>query len=508
MILILFILSHWHFLHFIKKGRLDAFLKFFIVENKSLLIEDLALTDMVLDWLTTLTSYKMRNFRYGSTFIVLRIATHMVNELAAFERAIIETDERIAMLEKGRGSAVRAQREERIEYRNQIAEHSQRLLEYVRKITQGVATLRHLDTVSSIRVLVVEAIGSWILSFGKVFAETSYTRYLGWHLNDSDASVRHKTLAVINRIYATQPVDGEGSMSLFSKHFADRILQMAQDRNDEVVIEAVRVLHYLYDQGLLQDDRELYVCNLVYSANKTVAQASGRFLAQALIASQLQILLDAAGVSDDASRRRLEILLLLRFRARTKTVGIEGMDLLVDSLWDEAPVLQDWDTYLALLRQTNNAATEEEEEDGRELTDTTLDTEEEAFLLQMLAAAVRRATGTLDIVGRAVDSVDADTAAANRAALTDKLLPALPELLTKYAAESNKAVDLVDVLQGLELQAFTLPTHKTALHKTLDFLQDQFLRSTSTDMLQACVAALHALDSADLLLHAAVVRER
>lgn len=169
-----------------------------------------------------------------------------------------------------------------------------------------------------------------------------------------------------------------GLFLIFHPDFKVRILQMAQDVDDSVVVAAVNALQQLFAIGALEPGQEAFLWDLVFSKNKDVADAvrealtqegqhryrsgisnlpnsffpssflfthlkkkAGRFVVVSTVKTQVEYALHESGQQDDeALRNRLILLILLRFRARAETVGAEGVDLMVDSLWDSLVTLK------------------------------------------------------------------------------------------------------------------------------------------------------------------------
>uniref|UniRef100_A0A4W4HJ05 SCD domain-containing protein n=1 Tax=Electrophorus electricus TaxID=8005 RepID=A0A4W4HJ05_ELEEL len=94
--------------------------------------------------------------------------------------------------------------------------------------------------VPEIRVICMKEMGVWLRENPTSFLNDGHLKYMGWMLNDKQASVRLQCVLALQKLYAERSFISR--LELFTSRFKERMLNMVMDKDPDVAVEAVKLL--------------------------------------------------------------------------------------------------------------------------------------------------------------------------------------------------------------------------------------------------------------------------
>ncbi|KAK1799014.1 hypothetical protein P4O66_007275 [Electrophorus voltai] len=406
------------------------------------LLYDEFLFSSLLAFLTGLADSQVRSFRHTSTLIAMHLMSAIV-EVAAVVYTQGEMTQRRCQLEKNKGvKQIATEKLEELQNSyNELLEHQEELRSLMNGIFKGVFVHRYRDRVPEIRVICMKEMGVWLRENPTSFLNDGHLKYMGWMLNDKQASVRLQCVLALQKLYAERSFISR--LELFTSRFKERMLNMVMDKDPDVAVEAVKLLLVIKQrvEDCLTEEECSSVYPLVFAAHRGLASAAGEFLYHVLC-TELGPL--SEGEHEKHSAAFLNLLTCFFIQSKYH----EHAAYLVDSLWNVAgSELTDWNTMTSLLLYDKGA--------GQGLEDA-----EEGALIDIMMSAVRQAaeaTGpTSHLVGKRNLSVKGrKLQAQERRRITNHFILLLPQLLAKYSSDAEKVSSLLRAPLYFELEAYS-----------------------------------------------------
>ncbi|KAF9817346.1 hypothetical protein IEO21_03487 [Rhodonia placenta] len=491
-------------------------------------------------WVVAMSSSQLRSFRHTATVIALEIETALCDVAAAVEKEaeIVSRQregerKRKAAANKGKGGTAR---EKELEGKAaEVRERRAKLTEFLKEFVDGVFVHRYRDLDASIRAECVHAMGLWFAKYSARFLDGTYLRYVGWVLSDAQTPVRLEAVKALALAYAQTAYIGAAALQNFTDRFKPRLVEMAVgDTELSVRVAVVQVLQAIDSHGLLEDEQREKLCLLVFDEEARVRKAVSGFVRGVWEESVEERLVGKKPSARDRQRGEIKALgmLLVRWgRALDKTAGdIDTEDeeennlgegsskqakarvaslvgagqkgriaLAVEALWEEVEPVTDWETLLDILLLDHSAAGEESSSTGRGSTGRDsvdeawrLEEVEEAVLLEMLIAAIRKAKA--DVAG--AKKGEDETLASD---ITRSLIKALPRLFVKHQTDENRMSDVLLIPQLMNVDLYLEMRMMTAYAGLWEDVTKQFLSHSSPIVLTNAVATIrHMMDATSL----------
>uniref|UniRef100_A0AAY5F4Y0 Cohesin subunit SA n=1 Tax=Electrophorus electricus TaxID=8005 RepID=A0AAY5F4Y0_ELEEL len=232
----------------------------------------------LLAFLTGLADSQVRSFRHTSTLIAMHLMSAIV-EVAAVVYTQGEMTQRRCQLEKNKGvKQIATEKLEELQNSyNELLEHQEELRSLMNGIFKGVFVHRYRDRVPEIRVICMKEMGVWLRENPTSFLNDGHLKYMGWMLNDKQASVRLQCVLALQKLYAERSFISR--LELFTSRFKERMLNMVMDKDPDVAVEAVKLLLVIKQvEDCLTEDECSSVYPLVFAAHRGLASAAGEFL--------------------------------------------------------------------------------------------------------------------------------------------------------------------------------------------------------------------------------------
>uniref|UniRef100_H3CMH0 Cohesin subunit SA n=1 Tax=Tetraodon nigroviridis TaxID=99883 RepID=H3CMH0_TETNG len=366
-----------------------------------------------------------------------------------------------------------------LQKRKELQENQDEIENMMNSVFKGIFVHRYRDAIAEIRAICIEEIGVWMKLYSDAFLNDSYLKYVGWTLHDRQGEVRLKCLKALQNLYTNRELFPK--LELFTNRFKDRIVSMTLDKEYDVAVEAIRLVTLILqgsEDALSNEDCE-NVYHLVYSAHRPVAVAAGEFLHRKLFSRhdpQAEEALAKRRGRSSPNGNLIRMLVLFFLESELH----EHAAYLVDSLWESSQeLLKDWECMTELLL--------EEPVQGEEV----LSDRQESALIELMVCTIRQAAEAHPPVGRGtgkrvLTAKERKTQIDDKNKLTEHFIMALPMLLSKYQADSEKVANLLQIPQFFDLDVYSagrMEKHLDALLKQIRLVVEKHIE---TDVLEAC----------------------
>lgn len=455
------------------------------------IIYDEYMMDTVISLLTGLSDSQVRAFRHTSTLAAMKLMTALVNVALNLS---IHQDNTQRQYEAERNKIAGKRANEKLELllqkRKELQENQDEIENMMNSIFKGIFVHRYRDAIAEIRAICIEEIGVWMKMYCDAFLNDSYLKYVGWTLHDRQGEVRLKCLKALQNLYTNRELFPK--LELFTNRFKDRIVSMTLDKEYDVAVEAIRLVTLILqgsEDALSNEDCE-NVYHLVYSAHRPVAVAAGEFLHRKLFSRhdpQAEEALAKRRGRSSPNGNLIRMLVLFFLESELH----EHAAYLVDSLWESSQeLLKDWECMTELLL--------EEPVQGEEV----LSDRQESALIELMVCTIRQAAEAHPPVGRGtgkrvLTAKERKTQIDDKNKLTEHFIMALPMLLSKYQADSEKVANLLQIPQFFDLDVYSagrMEKHLDALLKQIRLVVEKHIEM---DVLEACSKTYSILCSED-----------
>uniref|UniRef100_A0A3Q3WT25 Cohesin subunit SA n=1 Tax=Mola mola TaxID=94237 RepID=A0A3Q3WT25_MOLML len=444
------------------------------------IIYDEYMMDTVISLLTGLSDSQVRAFRHTSTLAAMKLMTALVNVALNLS---IHQDNTQRQYEAERNKIAGKRANEKLELllqkRKELQENQDEIENMMNSIFKGIFVHRYRDAIAEIRAICIEEIGVWMKMYSDAFLNDSYLKYVGWTLHDRQGEVRLKCLKALQNLYTNRELFPK--LELFTNRFKDRIVSMTLDKEYDVAVEAIRLVTLILqgsEDALSNEDCE-NVYHLVYSAHRPVAVAAGEFLHRKLFSRhdpQAEEALAKRRGRSSPNGNLIRMLVLFFLESELH----EHAAYLVDSLWESSQeLLKDWECMTELLL--------EEPVQGEDV----LSDRQESALIELMVCTIRQAAEAHPPVGRGtgkrvLTAKERKTQIDDKNKLTEHFIMALPMLLSKYQADSEKVANLLQIPQYFDLDVYSagrMEKHLDALLKQIRLVVEKHIE---IDVLEAC----------------------
>uniref|UniRef100_A0A667ZZ64 STAG1 cohesin complex component n=1 Tax=Myripristis murdjan TaxID=586833 RepID=A0A667ZZ64_9TELE len=428
------------------------------------IIYDEYMMDTVISLLTGLSDSQVRAFRHTSTLAAMKLMTALVNVALNLS---IHQDNTQRQYETERNKMAGKRANEKLELllqkRKELQENQDEIENMMNSIFKGIFRLAFCLA------------GDAFFPKYHIFIPRS-----AWPVSIlQQGEVRLKCLKALQNLYTNRELFPK--LELFTNRFKDRIVSMTLDKEYDVAVEAIRLVTLILqgsEDALSNEDCE-NVYHLVYSAHRPVAVAAGEFLHRKLFSRhdpQAEEALAKRRGRSSPNGNLIRMLVLFFLESELH----EHAAYLVDSLWESSQeLLKDWECMTELLL--------EEPVQGEEV----LSDRQESALIELTVCTIRQAAEAHPPVGRGtgkrvLTAKERKTQIDDKNKLTEHFIMALPMLLSKYQADSEKVANLLQIPQYFDLDVYSagrMEKHLDALLKQIRLVVEKHIE---TDVLEAC----------------------
>ncbi|XP_024538812.1 sister-chromatid cohesion protein 3 isoform X2 [Selaginella moellendorffii] len=450
------------------KDNLTLFWDTFVLECQNGPLFDEQLMEMCINFVTALSCTPPRHFRHVSTLIGLQLATSFVTVAKTLSQSR-ETKQRqlIAEEKKKRKDAARIESLNKV--LSQTHDKITKIEGMIQAIIRGLFMHRYRDVDVDFRVACVKAIGGWVISYPSYFLNDLYLKYIGWTLSDKNVAVRKSSIEALRAIYEID--DNVPSMALFTQRFSNRMIELADDVDISVAVSAIGLFKQLLRHQLIKDVSPLY--DLLIDESPSIRHAVGQLVYEQMIAVP-----NAEGEDSDKSDVQLKRLLtILKDFASDPILS----DYVIDAVWEEMKAMQDWKCLISMLL---------DDSENQELTDVDI-----ASLCRVLGGSAKRSVGeklvpTIDSRKATLTKAQKEAFESSKKKLTTAMIKPHPKLLRKYLADKSKVCYIVEIMQHMNLDLYSLKQQEQSCISSLELTRDAFFKHGDRKTLQTCVNTL------------------
>ncbi|KAJ4250521.1 cohesin complex subunit [Fusarium torreyae] len=489
-----------------------------------LMYKDETLIDNLHAWLASMSSSSLRPFRHTATTISLAVQTALVMVANDLDYRLGHSGTKLRNTKGKSNTATQRDAEKDSDNRKTCSESIQSFFD-------TVFVHRYRDVDPRIRTECVEALGNWIISLPTIFLEPGYLRYLGWMLSDTNAPARHEVLKQLTKVFRRDA----SKLGHFIDRFRPRLVEMAcKDSDISVRVAAIGVIDVLRDQDMLEGEEIDAIGKLIFDNELRIRKAVvGFFVACTKDAiSEKKKELDS-DVMDEIPRGKDASLdapradwVDLKCLAETLAIydnqiedehqsgQVLGLDVAVDLLESAVP-----DTRISLASQVLYEKVDEIKRwtvlAGYLLFDHTTSSKsrskgnnpelafkkavaptpaEESILLDVLSSAVKSSLSQSEHAWAKKKQHSPEDVSVSPVETATELVTLIPELLSKFGAESDTAAIVLRLAHFLDLEVFQqLRQNTNKYEKLLDEIITQFNRHDDKRVLsEATTALLHS----------------
>ena len=267
--------------HFGRK--FDGFIVSFIEYCESTALYDDYLIATLSSWLTAFSTSTVRSFRHTCTFAALRVGASLVqvyDELSRQEKdSVRQFKSESSKKDKRKSGAGPSQKLKSLQdMLTTLREQLATLWDSIENVYSGVIVHRYRDVSEQIRTIAVEALGEFICNLPEKMLDDKYLKYIGWSLNDKEATVR---CAAVHALVTIYEVEGAAeTLSLFTQRFQARLINMIEDSSPLVIAHTFKLMHKFADMLVLEADVLDNLWEMVVSNDTQVRRAAGLFFYQ------------------------------------------------------------------------------------------------------------------------------------------------------------------------------------------------------------------------------------
>lgn len=334
------------------RSRYEAFWKNLAKIAPRSIIDNQSFFNPLVDQLALFTSSSFRNLRYVASLSCFSLGNGFISseESARSEHSLFEIHE----------TQSKSNQRNMTDSSNKNSNLTG-IAEYLDKIFNKVFVLRYRDVAPEIRALAISYLGEWILNLPRSFLDDRFLKYIGWMLNDKASEVRTSSLLVIGNLLKIQ--ENWPRMQLFLRRFRSRICEMMQDKDVQVARNAVQVIEIILQIGSLTEDEKKLVFKISATENRKPVRDAAQTITNQIIKDLTNVEVSRIDSAVVGSRRNESSETLVRLARMISNDKLRNkfVSNCLESLCKEVAVLQDWETYFAILLPEQNDMYSQEE---------------------------------------------------------------------------------------------------------------------------------------------------
>ena len=242
--------------------------------------EDDQFVELLMEWVSAMSTSNIRALRYVSTLfgltiqsVLCKLSVNISKFIDKFLRQLKRENDSLKSLIEGQKSSNRQLRRQ-VDSANERIKVVENNLEAYKKqkrsvdayITDFFSTLfvhRYRDTAPEIRSKCVNYLGDWMEEYPEMFFESTYLRYLGWLLTDQDSSIRSEVFKVLIKLYKKRST--VTALRQFTSYFKHKLIEIVIYETDFTArSNCLQLLNEIIEKGYLNDDDIICLTSLIF----------------------------------------------------------------------------------------------------------------------------------------------------------------------------------------------------------------------------------------------------
>ncbi|XP_078379288.1 cohesin subunit SA-2-like isoform X3 [Oculina patagonica] len=473
-----------------KKFRVNfvEFVDSLIQQCQHSIIYDEYMLDTLVSWLIRLSDSQVRAFRHTSTLAGMKLVSALIRMA---KNVHIELDHTQRQLDSESSKVSSKKAMEKIEMlnnrRQELRQNISDLEDMMNFVHQGMFIHRYRDSRHEIRSLCIAEMGEWMKEYSTYFLSDKFLKYTVWSLHDKIGEVRQKAILSLRGLYEEEEFLSQ--LEPLTERFKERLVAMTLDKENEVAVEAVRLVTLLLKNDRLDEEECQQVEFLVFCTSRNVAKAAGEFLKERLVMAADEEVKKASkskrGKKADQEVKIVQLKKLIEFFLVSEVHNHAAY--LVDSLWESMDLLRDWKLMTDILLDKG---------DKQGLNDN-----EEMLLIDIMVCACKQASTRQGPPGRtARKGKESKSSVNDKKELSAHFMQTLPSLLNKFGTDVENVVNLVSLPQYFDLEEYGQRRLGKHLDELLTQLSDVVEKHSDVDVLDECGKSFRTLTENDYTL--------
>ena len=430
---------------------------------RGLLYEHNGLFDVLLDLVLAISKSKVRVFRYAAVLCGIQLVSSMVHTAQTLA-ATCESSGKQLKAEGGRAGRGGGARLKDLRQAVETAKHRQGHVNgLIDKLFEPMVVVRFRDVSPDVRFLIISALGEWAASYPVKFLSDHYLKYIAWSLNDVAPAVRRAAVNALRVLYGGGE-ENLSSLEMLTDRYGPRFVEMIQDKDDSVSLEALGLVKKLYEADLVEADKIHGLEALLLQTSVPLRQSAGALVAQTV---------EDAGGHQEQFRFLVRICLKLLNDLDVSEEDEQVLfDRVLDALGPHFSALEDWGLMAKVAVNEKLQPTEREA----------------GVLLKLVQAAVQAGCSPAQVgKGRRPSKAQLERAEKTRQQFTSAFARPLLQLVRQSQPHPGRIAAVAAIIRELKLEVFSLKKQEAQFQRILESLRDTFLRSTEDLVLSECV---------------------
>ena len=386
------------------------------------------------EWMIQFSMCKIRAIRCVTTVALFELLRALV--------AVVARDAAEIERMKGIGS------NDSVNTQIEALEREQKIyVSVARSIEQNVAIVRTRDVDSQIRAMPIFVLTDAAVAYPPEFADVQKLKYVGMALNDTVPKTRRDALRCFERII--REIDNEELGKELSERFAERIVEMTDDKDNAVVASALDCLLAMSEKGILDDVECSHTTELLCDDSQAIRASAAKFVVRHYF-----------NTPDKST--------LANFVKYAEQMKDDDQELAgaVASLYSHVKCLRKWEEICDALRDEN-------------------DDSKAKILAKILLYSCERTTGKLF-------NIPAESEKKLRK-MTSALVKSLSKLIKGFQADKDTVIALVGAGRLVNLDAISESSLDHLYQQLLAEIRDLFIRSSDRSVFTTAISTLYQL---------------
>ena len=387
------------------------------------------------EWMIQFSMCKIRAIRFVTSVALFEILNVLVSVVARDANEI----ERMKAMHSSTS----------IQTQIEALEREQKIyLSVARSIEQNVAIVRARDVDPHIRAMPVFSLTEAAILYPAEFADVQKLKYVGMALNDTVPKTRRDSLRCFERLI--REIENPELWKELSERFADRIMEMTDDKDNAVVASALDCLLAMSERGVLDNIECSHAGELLCDESQAIRASAAKFVVRHYFSTPEQTTLTgflayAEQMNDDQT-----------------LVGA------VASLYSHVKCLRHWEDICEALKDEND--------DNRA-----------RLLSKILLYSCERTTGKLFNIPPENEK--------RLRKMTTALVKSLPKLIKGFQTDKESVMALIGASRLVSLDAISEASLDHLYQQLLGEIRDLFVRSSDRDIFTNAISTLYELSS-------------
>lgn len=258
-------------------------------ESGELYEDDDQFLQLLLEWISAMSTSNIRALRYTATIfgltiqsVLCKLSVNLTTFIDKFSRQLKRENETLQNLLNSKTNKRNLEKQvESVSERIKVIENNVEMYKTQKQIVDNLIsdffnTLfvhRYRDVASDIRLKCVVSLGEWMEEYPEMFFESSYLRYLGWMLTDQDSNIRAEVFKVLIKLYKKRIT--VAALRQFTSYFKQKLIEIIIYETDfNARFNCLQLVNEIVEKGYLEDDDHIKLTSLIFVDREDIVYPS------------------------------------------------------------------------------------------------------------------------------------------------------------------------------------------------------------------------------------------